>query len=83
MTTTRITNKDLDDKYWLDIFNRADQYVLDKYQADIDDVENDQAKKMWEETFSGVTVELDSQGNFGDIVFDSEKSYTMFLLKFS
>jgi hypothetical protein len=83
MTQPRITNKDLDEKNWLDLFNRADQYVLDKYDADIDDIENDQAKAMWEETFPGVTVELDSDGNFGDIVFDSEESYTMFLLRFS
>jgi hypothetical protein len=83
MTTPRITDKDLKEKYWLDLFNRADQYVLDQHSADVDEIENDRAKEMWEETFPGVHVELDSDGNFGDIVFDSEESYTMFLLRFS
>jgi len=83
MTQPRITDKDLNEKHWLDLFNRADQYVLDQHNADIDKIENDEAKKMWETTFPGVTVEIDSDGNFGDIVFDSKETYTMFLLRFS
>jgi len=83
VTQPRITEKDLEEKNWHELFNRADKHVADKYQLDIDDAGNYQLKKMWEETFVGITVELDANGNFGDIVFDSEESYTMFLSQFS
>lgn len=83
MTQLRFNEKDLDEKNWHKLFNRADQFIFDKYQVDADDVGNYQIKKMWEETFVGITVELDTHGNFGDMVFDSEESYTMFLSQFS
>lgn len=82
---TRIVFKLTNDTY--KVFNRADSYVCEQHgYNDYDDIDNITAKQLWESTFD-VTVELDEdprleEPQFGDIVFNSEESYTMFLLRF-
>jgi hypothetical protein len=72
----------------LDLFNRADTYVCKQHgYDDFDEIDNIKAKQLWESTFD-VTVELEENSQlfepqFGNIVFHSEESYTMFVLKFS
>jgi hypothetical protein len=82
---TSIVFKLTNDNY--EIFNRADSYVCKQHgYDDYDDIDNVTAKQLWESTFD-VVVELDEdprleEPQFGNIVFNSEESYTMFLLRF-
>jgi hypothetical protein len=58
----------------------CEQHGYDDYEV----VDNVMAKQLWEKTFD-VTVQLireNEDPEFGDIVFNSEESYTMFLLRF-
>jgi hypothetical protein len=80
---TSIVFKLTDENY--EVFNRADTYVCKQHgYDDYEVVDNVIAKQLWEKTFD-VKVQLireDEDPEFGDIVFNSEESYTMFLLRF-
>jgi len=78
-----ITSKDLDNKFFLDLFNKAEDYLIDKYNIveDSDEDTNKNSAKLWEKEF-GVKVDMTPDGFFGDMVFPSEEEYTMFLLRF-
>jgi hypothetical protein len=80
---TSIVFKLTDENY--EVFNRADTYVCEQHgYDDYEVVDNVMAKQLWEKTFD-VKVQLireNEEPEFGDIVFNSEESYTMFLLRF-
>jgi len=81
-----ITDELLGQPGWLDIFNRADDYVCEKYNLilDIDSEENNnrEVAKCWEQEFN-CQIEILEDDSFGDITFNTEHDWSLFLLKFS